>query len=44
MICATHDMKMLDKCDRVVWIRDGRCDRIEDRANIDIQVGEMSHE
>ena len=44
VICATHDMKMLDKCDRVVWIRDGRCDRIEDRANIDIQVGEMSHE
>jgi putative ABC transport system ATP-binding protein len=44
VICATHDMKMLDKCDRVVWIRDGQCDRIEDRANIDIQVGEMSHE
>ena len=44
VICATHDMKMLDKCDRVVWIRDGQCDRIEDRANIDIQVGEMTHE
>jgi putative ABC transport system ATP-binding protein len=44
VICATHDMKMLDKCDRVVWIRDGQCDRVEDRANIDIQVGEMSHE
>jgi putative ABC transport system ATP-binding protein len=44
VICATHDMKMLDKCDRVVWIRDGRCDRVEDRDNIDIKVGEMSHE
>jgi putative ABC transport system ATP-binding protein len=44
VICATHDMKMLDKCDRVVWIRDGLCDRIEDRANIDIQVGELSHD
>ncbi len=44
VICATHDMKMLDKCDRVVWIRDGRCDRIEERANIDIRIGEMSHE
>jgi len=44
VICATHDMKMLDKCDRVVWIRDGLCDRIEERANIDIQVGALSHE
>ncbi|NLF19503.1 MAG: ABC transporter ATP-binding protein [Lentisphaerae bacterium] len=44
VICATHDMKMLDKCDRVVWIRDGLCDRIEDRANIDIQVGALTHE
>ena len=44
VICATHDMKMLDKCDRVVWIRDGLCDRIEERANIDIQVGELSHD
>jgi putative ABC transport system ATP-binding protein len=43
VISATHDMKMLDKCDRVVWIRDGRCDRIEDRANIDIQVGDVSN-
>jgi putative ABC transport system ATP-binding protein len=43
VICATHDMKMLDQCDRVVWIRDGRCDRIEARANIDIQVGALSH-
>ncbi len=44
VICATHDMKMLDQCDRVVWIRDGRCDRIEDRANLDIRVGALSHE
>ncbi len=44
VICATHDMKMLDKCDRVVWIRDGMCDRVEDRANIKIQVGELSHD
>jgi putative ABC transport system ATP-binding protein len=44
VICATHDMKMLDRCDRVVWIRDGRCDRIEARANIDIRVGALSHE
>jgi putative ABC transport system ATP-binding protein len=31
VISATHDVKMLNVSDRVVWIRDGRVDRIEDR-------------
>ena len=44
VISATHDMKILDKCDRVVWIRDGRCERIEERRNIRINVGEVSGE
>ena len=42
VISATHDMKILDKCDRVVWIRDGLCDRIEERRNIEIKVGGVS--
>ncbi|OGV66889.1 MAG: ABC transporter [Lentisphaerae bacterium RIFOXYA12_64_32] len=42
VISATHDMKMLSMCNRVVWIRDGTCDRIEERKNIKIQVGEMT--
>ncbi len=44
VITATHDMKMLSASDRVVWIRDGRVDKIEDRANIDIQVGSIEGE
>ena len=28
VISATHDFKMLNVSDRVVWIRDGRVDRI----------------
>jgi putative ABC transport system ATP-binding protein len=44
IITATHDMKMLSASDRVVWIRDGRVDKIEDRANIDIQVGSIEGE
>jgi len=44
VISATHDMKILDRCDRVVWIRDGRCERIEDRTNLDIKVGEVAGE
>ena len=39
VISATHDHKMLDICDRVVWIRDGQIERIEKRADLNIQVG-----
>ncbi len=39
VISATHDMKMLDVSDRIVWIRDGRIERIEERGNIAISVG-----
>ena len=39
IISATHDMKMLSVSDRVVWIRDGRIDRIERREDLDIRVG-----
>ncbi|MDP6113118.1 MAG: ABC transporter ATP-binding protein [Planctomycetota bacterium] len=44
VISATHDMKMLDISDRVVWIRDGRVDRIEDRSDLDIHVGGIEGE
>jgi len=39
VVSATHDMKMLSVSDRVVWIRDGICDRIEDREDLNIDVG-----
>jgi len=39
VISATHDMKMLDVSDRILWIRDGRVDRIERRSELDIKVG-----
>jgi len=39
IVTATHDMKMLAVSDRVAWIRDGLCDRIIERDEIDIQVG-----
>jgi putative ABC transport system ATP-binding protein len=41
IISATHDLKMVDVSDRVVHIRDGRVERIEDRSEIDLVVGEM---
>ena len=39
IISATHDLKMLDVSDRIIWIRDGRVDRIEERAKVRLQVG-----
>ena len=44
VISATHDLKMIDVSDRVVWIRDGKIERIQDRADIDLKVGEMEGE
>ena len=41
VISATHDHKMLDICNRVVWIRDGRIERIENREDLQIEVGSI---
>ncbi|MFC1886849.1 ABC transporter ATP-binding protein [Thermodesulfobacteriota bacterium] len=41
VISATHDFKMLNVSDQVVWIRDGRVDKIEDREQLSISVGEI---
>ena len=39
VISATHDMKMLDVSDRILWIRDGKVHRLKKRSELDIQVG-----
>jgi putative ABC transport system ATP-binding protein len=36
IITATHDIKMLSISDRIAWIRDGKLERLEERANIQI--------
>jgi putative ABC transport system ATP-binding protein len=42
VITATHDHKMLANSDRVVWIAEGRIDKVQRRSEIEIQVGEIS--
>jgi len=32
----THDLKLIDASDRIFWIRDGKVDRIETRAEVAI--------
>jgi len=44
IISATHDLKMLDVSDRIIWIRDGLVDKIENRAEIDIDIGSLEGE
>jgi putative ABC transport system ATP-binding protein len=41
VISATHDFKMLNVSDQVVWIRDGLVDKIEDREELSISVGKI---
>ncbi len=44
IISATHDLKMIDVSDRIFWIRDGRIERVERRADVSIEVGEIEGE
>jgi putative ABC transport system ATP-binding protein len=41
VITATHDLKMLDVSDRILWVRDGLIDKEEHRSEIDIDVGTL---
>lgn len=42
VVSATHDYKMLNVSDQVIWIRDGRIDKIQDREELDISTGGLS--
>ena len=41
IICATHDHRMLDICDRLMWIRDGLSERVARREDVHIEVGSI---
>jgi len=41
IISATHDLKMIDVSDRIVHIRDGEIERVEDRSDIDLEIGRL---
>jgi putative ABC transport system ATP-binding protein len=41
IISATHDFKMLNVSDQVIWIRDGRVDKIENREELSISIGQI---
>jgi len=39
IVCSTHDHRLLKLCDRIMWIRDGRVERVESAENIQVTVG-----
>jgi len=41
VVSATHDFKMLNVSDQVIWIRDGLIDKIESRDELSISVGQI---
>lgn len=41
VISATHDLKMLDISDRIIWIRDGNIEKIEKREDVKIDTGKL---
>ncbi len=44
VICSTHDHKMLDISDRIIWMEDGQVKKIADRKDVEIQIDEMKEE
>jgi putative ABC transport system ATP-binding protein len=41
IISATHDLKMLNVSDRVIWISDGKIEKIENREELSISLGQI---
>ena len=44
IISATHDLKMLDVSDRVVYIRDGMVEQIKARSELKLEIGTIEGE
>lgn len=38
IVTATHDLKMIDVSDRIVYLRDGKVERIETRAEVTVEL------
>ncbi|MCD6509678.1 MAG: ABC transporter ATP-binding protein [Thermoprotei archaeon] len=44
VITATHDLKMIDVSDRIVWIRDGQIEHVEKRMAVELTEEELKLE
>lgn len=41
VICATHDLKMVDVSDKLAWLRDGVIERMEERTTVTLSAEEL---
>ena len=41
IICATHDHRLINIADRIMWIRDGRLERIAERTDVTVETGSI---
>ena len=41
IICATHDHRLISMADRILWIRDGKVDRIANRSDVTVETGSI---
>jgi putative ABC transport system ATP-binding protein len=39
IICATHDHRLIDMADRILWIRDGKVERLAKREDVTVETG-----
>jgi putative ABC transport system ATP-binding protein len=39
IICATHDHRLIDMADRIMWIRDGQVERLAERSDVTVETG-----
>jgi putative ABC transport system ATP-binding protein len=39
IICATHDHRLIDMADRIMWIRDGKIERLARRGDVTVETG-----
>lgn len=44
IICSTHDHRLLNVCDRIMWVRDGQIERVEKREDLKITLGKIGGE
>ena len=44
VICSTHDHRLLHLCHRIMWIRDGKVERVERREDLRIKTGKIGGE
>ena len=41
VICATHDLKMIEVSDRIAWLLDGRLERMERQQSVTLRAEEL---